>query len=406
MVYVGLSQHYNKRGKKMVQGFKASGIHAGIKKTKDKDLGLIVSDIPATVAGVLTKNEIKAAPVLLDMERITSGMCRAIIVNSGNANCCTGEQGMKHAVEMAKAVADTIKIPEETVLVSSTGVIGEPVPVDKVYAGMPDLVNKLSEDGFLNFAQAIMTTDTKPKLISKTIETDVGSFCITGVAKGAGMIRPDMATMLCYVCTDVEADSTTLKQMLTKSVDKSFNRITIDGDTSTNDTVLVMANGKSGVSLTDSLNKEVFEKVLDAILIELAKMIVKDGEGATKLVEIIVKGAASIADAQIIADTIANSNLVKTAFFGEDANWGRIVGALGRAGVPVNPDTIDIFFNDVQMVKNGMGCGKDVEAEAAKVLKLPEFEVVVDLHMGEGLSSCWTCDFSIDYVKINADYRT
>ena len=390
----------------MVQGFFASGIHAGIKKTNDKDLGLIVSDVPVTVAGVFTKNQIKAAPVVLDMERIESGICQAIIVNSGNANCCTGKQGMKHAMQMTKAVADTIKIPEKNVLVSSTGVIGEPMPVDKACAGVPDLVNGLSEDGFLNFAQAIMTTDTKPKLISKTIETDAGSFSITGVAKGAGMIRPDMATMLCYVCTDVEADTAVLKQILTDAVDKSFNRITIDGDTSTNDTVLVMANGKSGVSLADPLNKEIFEKALDDMLIELAKMIVKDGEGATKLVEIIIKGAASIADAQTISDTIANSNLVKTAFFGEDANWGRIIGALGRAGVPVNPDTIDIFFNDVQMVKKGLGCGKDVEAEAAKVLKLPEFEVVVDLNMGNGFSSCWTCDFSIDYVKINADYRT
>jgi len=390
----------------MVQGFKSSGIHAGIKKTKDKDMGLIVSDVPAAVAGVFTQNQIKAAPVVLDMERIISGTCQAIIVNSGNANCCTGEQGMKHAVKMAKAVADTIKIPEKNVLVSSTGVIGEPMPVDKACAGVPALVNELSEDGFLNFAKAIMTTDTKPKLISKTIKTDSGFFSITGVAKGSGMIRPDMATMLSYVCTDVDADSTTLKQILTKSVDKSFNRITIDGDTSTNDTVLILANGKSGVALADSLNKEVFQKVLDGMLIELAKMIVKDGEGATKLVEIIVKGAASIADAQIIADTIANSNLVKTAFFGEDANWGRIIGALGRAGVPINPDAIDIFFNDVQMVKNGLGCGKDVEAEAAEVLKLSEFEVVVDLHVGDGLSSCWTCDFSIDYVKINADYRT
>ena len=390
----------------MCQGFKAAGIYAGIKKKKIKDLGLIVSDVSASVAGVFTKNQIKAAPVLLDMERIQSGTCRAVIANSGNANCCTGEQGMKDAIRMAKAAADKLGVPQEMVLVASTGVIGQALPVEKIESNMPQLFDALSPDGFIDFAESIMTTDTKPKMISRTVEAAGKSFTITGVAKGAGMIRPDMATMLSYVCTDVEADSATLQGLLTDAVNVSFNRITIDGDTSTNDTVLIMANGKSGVSLKDAAVKEAFKNALETMLIELAKMVVKDGEGVTKLVEIIVTGAASDDDAKKMADTVAHSNLVKTAFFGEDANWGRIIGALGRAGVALNPDAIDISFNDITLVKDGLWCGADVETEATKVMKLSEFSVNIDVHLGDGQSSCWTCDFSIDYVKINADYRS
>jgi glutamate N-acetyltransferase/amino-acid N-acetyltransferase len=340
------------------------------------------------------------------MERIKFGTCRAVIANSGNANCCTGEQGMKDAVRMAKVVADKLGVPEEMVLVSSTGVIGQFLPVEKVESGIPQLFDALSPDGFLDFAESIMTTDTKPKKISRTVEAAGKSFSITGVAKGAGMIRPDMATMLCYVCTDVEADSSILKEMLTDAVNLSFNRITIDGDTSTNDTVLILANGKSGLSLNDAPVEAAFKYALEAMLIELAKMVVKDGEGVTKLVEIKVTGAASDDDAKKMADTVAHSNLVKTAFFGEDANWGRIIGAMGRAGASLNPNTIDISFNDVMLVQNGLWCGAEAEAEATKVMKLPEFSVVIDAHLSVGAASCWTCDFSIDYVKINADYRS
>ena len=399
---------YNKKneGNHMVNGFKAAGIAAGIKKTGAKDLGLIVSTVPAAVAGVFTKNQIKAAPVVLDMERVAAGVCRAVIVNSGNANCCTGEQGMKNAIHMAKLAADAIGVSEEMALVSSTGVIGQALPVEKIAAAMPELTAALSEDGFLNFAEAIMTTDTKPKMITRTVDVAGKSFSLVAVAKGAGMIRPDMATMLSYVCTDVEADPQTLNQVLTKAVNLSYNRITIDGDTSTNDTVLLLANGASGVSITDAGVKERFQAVLDEMLITLAKMVVKDGEGVTKLVEIRVTGAASNADADKMADTVAHSNLVKTAFFGEDANWGRIIGALGRSGAPLLPDAVDISFDDVLLVKNGLWCGTDAEAAATKVLKLPEFAVNIDVHMGEGQASYWTCDFSIDYVKINADYRS
>ncbi len=390
----------------MCQGFKASGIHAKIKKKNAKDLGLIVSDVPAAVAGVFTKNQIKAAPVLLDMERIQSGVCCAVIANSGNANCCTGEQGIKDAVRMAKAAADKLGVAEEMVLVSSTGVIGQFLPIEKIESNIPQLFDALSSDGFVDFAESIMTTDTIPKKISRVVEVAGKSFAITGVAKGAGMIRPDMATMLSYVCTDVEADSSTLHELLTDAVNLSFNRITIDGDTSTNDTVLILANGKSGASLNDAAVKKAFKTALEEMLIELAKMVVKDGEGVTKLVEIKINGAASDEDAEKMADTVAHSPLVKTAFFGEDANWGRIIAALGRSGVSLNPDAIDISFNDIMLIKNGLWCGADAEEEATKVMKLDEFEVVIDVHLGNGSSSCWTCDFSIDYVKINADYRS
>jgi len=390
----------------MCQGFKAAGISAGIKKNNIKDLGLIVSDVPAAVAGVFTRNQIKAAPVLLDMERIQSGTCRAVIANSGNANCCTGEQGMKDAIRMAKAAADKLGVAEDMVLVSSTGVIGQALPVEKIEINIPQLFDALAPDGFIDFAESIMTTDTIPKKLSRTVEMAGKSFSITAVAKGAGMIRPDMATMLSYVCTDVEADSLVLKKLLTDAVNLSFNRITIDGDTSTNDTVLIMANGKSGLSINDASVKEAFKGVLNEMLIDLAKMVVKDGEGVTKLVEIKIQGAASDDDGQKLADTVAHSNLVKTAFFGEDANWGRIIGALGRAGVSLSPDTIDISFNDTMLVKNGLWCGAEAETEATEVMKLSEFEVAIDVHLGNGVASCWTCDFSIDYVKINADYRS
>ena len=392
--------------KNICRGFRAAGISAGIKKKNAKDLGLIVSDVPATAAGVFTKNKIKAAPVLLDMERLASGTCRAVIVNSGNANCCTGAQGMADARQMGKAAADNLGVAEDAVLVSSTGVIGQYLPVQKVEAAIPALLDALSADGFSDFAEAIMTTDTRPKMLSQTVPIGESFFSLTCVAKGAGMIRPDMATMLCYVCTDVAADAKILQDLLTDAVNLSFNRITIDGDTSTNDTVLVLANGASGLSLDDAAVKSAFKKALEAMLVDMAKMVVKDGEGVTKLVEIRVRGAASDADARKMADTVAHSPLVKTAFFGEDANWGRIIGALGRAGAELNPNTIDIFFDDVCLVKGSQWQGADAEAAATKVLKKPEFVVAVDAHLGSGAYCCWSCDFSIDYVKINADYRS
>lgn len=390
----------------MCQGFKAAGIASGLKKNGLTDLGLIVSETSASVAGVFTRNRVQAAPVLLCKERIRSGKSRAVIANSGNANCCTGDQGMVDAVRMARLAAAALDIAEDQVLPASTGVIGQPLAVGKIEAALPALVAALSPDGFDDFARAIMTTDTRPKMISRQGSVNGKIFTVTAVAKGAGMICPNMATMLCFVMTDVAVEPGTLQPMLAASVDKSFNRITIDGDTSTNDTVLVLANGMSGISLEAGEGLSVFQEVLDAVLVELAKMVVKDGEGATKLVEIVVKAAASEDDAKKIVFTVANSNLVKTALFGQDANWGRIFAAAGRSGAVFNPEAVDIWFDDVRIVKDGLWAGPEAEQKATMILQKPAFCITIDLKSGKGCYSGWTCDFSIDYVKINADYRS
>jgi len=390
----------------MCLGFKFSGVASGLKKNGKKDLGLIYSETPAKVAGVFTRNQIKAAPVLLDMQRITSGTCQAVIANSGNANCCTGAKGMQDAISMARWTAAKLDIPEEQVLVASTGVIGEPLDVEKVQTALPELINTLDAAGVSLLAEAIMTTDTVPKVVTRKGQLGGTTFTVTAVAKGSGMIRPDMATMLCFIMTDIAAEPAPLKEMLLAATERSLNRITVDGDTSTNDTTLLMANGQSGAVINSDADRKEFQGILDAILITLGKQLVKDGEGATKLVEIAVNGANSDADAYQIADTVAHSNLLKTALFGEDANWGRILAAVGRAGVPIQPDAIDVYFADVLMVKDGMGCGKEAEVHATQVLQQPEFTITIDLRAGKGTSSVLTCDFSIDYVKINADYRS
>ena len=387
-------------------GFKAAGIAAGIKKTGQKDLGLIFSEKPATVVGVFTKNRVKAAPVLLDKKRIATGKCQAIIANSGNANCCTGEQGMRDAAAMTQFAAKGLNIPEDLVMVASTGVIGTPLPIGKVETAVPGLIDSLDEKGFSELAESIMTTDTVPKVVTETGTIHDKSYTVTAVAKGAGMIRPDMATMLCFVATDIQASSDILQKILSTAANRSFNRITIDSDTSTNDTVLLLANGMSEAEIKNDADKEAVQTVLDSVLGKLARMLIEDAEGGTKLVEVIVKGASSEKDAETIAFTVAHSPLIKTALFAEDANWGRIIAAVGRSGVPVDPDKIDVYFNDVMMVKNGMGCGDDAEAQATEVLKQPQYPIIIDLNMGSGEFSVFTCDFSIDYVKINADYRS
>jgi len=388
------------------KGFRAAGIAAGIKKNGKRDLGLIVSDVPATAAGVFTQNRVKAAPVMLDMERIRSGMGQAILVNSGCANCCAGKQGFQDAVTSADAVATGLGISSNLILTASTGVIGQPLPIEKIQAAMPQLLKALSTNGFSDLSEVIMTTDTVPKLVSRNFSLNGKQVTITGVAKGAGMICPNMATLLCFLCTDIQATADQLRQALLYGTEHSFNRITIDGDTSTNDTALILANGLSGATIQTNADLQYFQDALTWVMVDLAKMLVKDGEGATKLVEVAVKGAETDMEARKVADTIANSALVKTAIFGEDANWGRILAAAGRSGVDVDPDRIQIYFNDVLMFTDGRGQGKDVEGQATRVLKLPEYVLTVDLNQGPGRSSVWTCDFSVDYVKINADYRS
>jgi glutamate N-acetyltransferase/amino-acid N-acetyltransferase len=387
-------------------GYKLAGVASGLKKSNDLDLGLIYSEVPAAVAGIFTRNKIQAAPVQLDKKRISSGACQAIIVNSGNANCCTGDRGKQDAVRMTQLAAAGLEISEDLVLVSSTGVIGQPLSVDKIEAAMPELLNALDADGVTDFAKAIMTTDTVPKIFTRTGELDGQPFTITAMAKGAGMIRPDMATMLCFVLSDIGASPDQLNQVLKPAADRSLNRLTIDGDTSTNDTTILMANGRSAAKLLNADHVARFQSVLDDVLIDMARQLVRDGEGVTKVVEIEVQGASTDDDAYRIADTVAHSPLLKTAFFGEDANWGRIFMAVGRAGAEINPDTIDVFFDDVMMVKDSFGCGDQAEKEATEVLKKPEFKVTIDLKIGDGRASMLTCDFSVDYVKINADYRS
>jgi glutamate N-acetyltransferase / amino-acid N-acetyltransferase len=390
----------------MCPGFKFAGIASGLKKNGRKDLALIYSETIANVAGVFTRNQVKAAPVILDMQRIVSGTCQAVIANSGNANCCTGEKGIQDAILTARWTAQELDLSEEQVLVASTGVIGEPLPVDKIQKALPDLVKGLDSDRVSDFAEAIMTTDTVPKVVSRKGNLDGKTFTVTGIAKGSGMIRPDMATLLCFVMTDTAAEPHVLKELLLASTNRTLNRISIDGDTSTNDTALLIANGLSGAVLNKNSARKEFQQILDEVMMTLAKQLVKDGEGATKFVEIVVKGAKSNEDALQVAQTVAHSNLLKTALFGEDANWGRILAAAGRSGVPIKPDAIDVYFADVLMVQNGMGCGKKAEAEATKILKQFEFILTIDLKIGNGLASVFTCDFSIDYVKINASYRS
>ncbi|MFP4160020.1 MAG: bifunctional glutamate N-acetyltransferase/amino-acid acetyltransferase ArgJ [Desulfobacterales bacterium] len=390
----------------MPQGFKVSAVSAGLKKNGKKDLALIVSEAPAAVAGVFTRNRVQAAPVVLDRQRLQQGVCRAIVANSGNANCCTGKKGMEDAVSMTGAVSDALGIEPEHVMAASTGVIGEPLKIGAVLAAVPELIGGLSYDCFEGAAQAIMTTDTRPKHVTRQGEINGEAYTVTAVAKGAGMIRPDMATMLCFICTDLGIDAKDLQGALHYANERSFNRITIDGDTSTNDTVLAMANSCSGARVITRDHREAFAGLLAEMLESLAKMIVADGEGATKCVEVRVKNAATEKDARRIADTVANSNLVKTAFFGQDANWGRIIAAAGRSGAEFDPERTDIWFDSVRMVKNGAGCGADAEAAATGVLKQGEFCVTIDAKQGSGVASVLTCDFSVDYVKINADYRS
>ncbi|MBI5896125.1 MAG: bifunctional glutamate N-acetyltransferase/amino-acid acetyltransferase ArgJ, partial [Desulfobacterales bacterium] len=320
------------------------------------------------VAGMFTRNRVMSAPVVLTKERAAKGSARAIIANAGCANCCTGPQGMAHAKRMTAGAAAGLNLTDEQVLVASTGTIGLTLPIDKVQAALPTLIGQLQPDGFENFSRAIMTTDTVPKLVQRRGSLDGRPFTALAVAKGAGMIRPDLATMFCFVCTDVAASAEALQSMLRASVDRTLNRITIDGDTSTNDTVLILANGVSGAVVRSAEQQRIFQAVLDDLLMDVARRLVKDGEGVTKVVEIKVQGAPSDAAALKVAETVAHSPLVKTAFFGQDANWGRILGAAGRAGVAIDPERIDVLFDGVQMVKAGQGCGQAAEDQVTAVM--------------------------------------
>ncbi|HKK90573.1 MAG TPA: bifunctional glutamate N-acetyltransferase/amino-acid acetyltransferase ArgJ [Desulfobacteraceae bacterium] len=394
-----------------MKGFWFKGVASGIKKDGKKDIGLICSEEAASAAALFTTNKVVAAPVVLGRERIRSGRCQAVVVNSGNANCFTGEGGMADALETARLAGQHLHIPEALVMVSSTGVIGAPLPMDAVKQGVCDLADAARQgnipgEGLEAFARAILTTDTFTKVVTDTGTVQGKPFTITGIAKGSGMIKPDMATMLAFVCTDLDIPTALLNTCLKKACDQSFNRISVDGDTSTNDTVLALANGMSGASLAEGDDIEPFQRMLDRLLFDLAKMVVKDGEGATKVVKITVRGAKSPSDALKVAHAISHSNLVKTAIYGEDPNWGRITAAAGRSGAEVDPDLIDLFFEEVPLVEKGQWQGKEAEKEAARIMKNDEMEIVIDLNLGAFTDFYLFCDFSEDYVRINADYRS
>ncbi len=390
------------------KGFKAAGVKAGIKQSGKEDVAVIYSIVPAAAAAVFTTNDMAAAPVIISREHIKGGVLSAIVVNSGCANACTGEQGMINAQEMVKQTAELLAISPQTVLVSSTGIIGVNLPMDKVAAGIHQAVSQLSVEGYDNAMQAIMTTDTFAKTIAYEFTLGDVPVRIAGIAKGAGMIHPNMATMLGYITTDADISSPLLKKALDQAVSLTFNMITVDGDTSTNDTVCVMANGQSGNSLIDSEtdpNYLLFVEALQTICRFLAQQVVRDGEGATKLLEITVKGALSFEQGKKAAMSIAKSPLVKTAFFGQDPNWGRILCAVGYSGSNVQPARTSLSIGGVTIVEAGLGARYD-EAALRKVMSEKDITVVVDLGLGEAEATVWTCDFSYEYVKINGEYHT
>jgi len=379
---------------------------AGIKKRGGPDFALLFSEREASAAGVFTGNKVKAAPVVVSQQNIQNGKARAIIANSGNANACTGDAGLRSARYTVEAVANALGLKSEEVLVASTGVIGAPLNTDLIGKALPDLVKGLSAEAVPRVVEAIMTTDSFPKLSLFEGKSGGKSYKVVGMAKGAGMIMPDMATMLCFIITDIAVDPARLKEALVWGVERTFNRISVDGDMSTNDTVFVLANGAAG---NGSLSPEDFQRFragLTRVMEDLSTMIVRDGEGATKLIRLAIKGAASPAEALAAARTLASSALVKTAFYGSDPNWGRIMAALGRSGIRMREEGVAIWVNDVQIVEKGMGRGAEAEAKAAAIMKGKDFSVTVDLHEGEFEDHITTCDLSHEYVSINADYRT
>ncbi len=391
-----------------IPGFLFSAISAGIKKDGKKDLGLIYSETPAHVAGLFTTNKVKAAPVLISMERIKEGSSQAIFVNSGNANACTGQRGIKDGYYISSLLSKELGIKTVHILLSSTGVIGVPLPIKKIAQKIPELVRGLSPDGWADVVEAIMTTDTQPKMEWGSCRIRGKRVKLCGMAKGAGMICPNLATMLSFLVTDAHIESLLLQKILKEVVELTYNRITIDGEMSTNDTVLILANGRADHPPLNQKDKDaqIFKSMLLEVCQKLAQQIVRDGEGVTKVIEILIQGAKSDEEAKRAAYGIAHSPLVKTAFFGEDANWGRILSALGHSDISMNPNRVDIFFDEVPIVKNGMGTGSKLEERASKVLKKRTFKLIVHLHQGKGRFSILTSDLSLDYVKINASYRS
>jgi glutamate N-acetyltransferase/amino-acid N-acetyltransferase len=386
------------------KGFKAAGLAAGIKKSGAPDMALIVSDGPAAAAGTFTTNQVKAAPVRVSMDHIRSGNVRAILANSGNANACTGKLGLRDAKEMAVEAALALGVNVAEVLVCSTGPIGLPMPMEKIRAGIPALVDALSSKGGAAASDAIRTTDKFPKHAMATLKIGGKAVTVSGMCKGAGMIHPGMATMLCFLLTDVRVSPANLRKCLREAVGNTFNAISVDGDMSTNDTVFLLANGASGATVKPGARgwKE-FCAAVEAVAMNLALKIVRDGEGATKIVGVNVKNARSDAEADLAARAVANSLLVKTCWAGDYPNWGRIMDAIGYSRARVDEAKVDIWYDGVRAVKGGVSAGADVQA-LSRIQKQERFNLTIDLKLGKGRATVYTCDIGHEYIDVNVDY--
>lgn len=404
-----MSTHYQiiDGGVTAPQGFRAAGIHAGI-KGKKKDVALLVSESDCVLAGIFTKNRVFAAPVALCRERVARGSARVIVINSGCANACTGEQGLQDAEEMARLTAEQLGIDSRAVCVCSTGTIGLPLPMDRIANGIRDAAAALSDNGGTDAATAIMTTDTRRKESAAECIIDGKKVTIGGMTKGAGMICPDMATMLGFITTDAAVSRDFLQNALVKAAAYSFNRISVDGDQSTNDTVLLLANGAAGNTVIDEKHPEaaIFTAALTAVCTALAQAIVLDGEGATKFVTITCRGAQTPRDALAVARAVSNSLLTKTAWFGQDPNWGRVVAAAGYSGAELDQSKLEVYYDDLLVFRNGVPVMQRDLSRLEAVVQKPAFQIIIDLHLGSATETVFTCDCSHEYVDINASYMT
>ena len=395
------------QGVTFAKGFTAAGVKAGIKKSGNLDVAVIYTKTQAVVAGTFTQNKVAAAPVYVSKEVVATGTAYAIVANAGCANACTGQQGLDDAHKMAQIAADELGVNADDVIVGSTGVIGVNLPMDKLEAGIKDAVANLSADGSDNAGRAIITTDTHSKSVTCEFELSGKTVRMGAIAKGSGMIRPNMATMLCYITTDIAIDQALLQKAVSGCVEKSFNMISVDGDMSTNDMVIVLANGEANnAKITEeNADYQIFFDKLMMLCTELAKQIAADGEGASKFLTINVKGAKSFADAKTVGMAIANSPLVKTAFFGEDPNWGRVICAVGYSGADMVPEKTVVKFGGITIFANGTGATYDEKA-LAHVMKEKDIVIDIELNMGQEDATVWSCDLSYEYVKINGEYHT
>lgn len=391
-------------GVSSASGFLAGAVHAGIKSTDELDLAILCSEVLCTAAGVFTTNQIKSAPIILSRRHIAKGQAQAVVVNSGCANACTGGQGLADALEMANLAAARLGLSPEHILVASTGVIGVTLPMDKIKTGILEI--KPTRGGGQDFCRAMMTTDTRPKEIAVQVDAGGAKFTIGGAAKGAGMIHPNMATMLCFSTSDAAVSAEFLPVALQKAIDCSFNMISIDGDTSPSDCAFLLANGLAGNEPIGFDNGDAFQEALNAVCTHLAKSIARDGEGATKLIEITVQGAADQAGARQAARTITSSPLVKAAIHGNDPNWGRIVAALGRSGAAVSEDKLDVYLNDVCIMKQGRPTSFSKQEMISALSNSDDVLIRLCLNLGDGQATAWGCDLSEEYVTINSAYTT